>query len=175
MNESLPVKVFVTERGKRVGVTVPKKANPTDSGHDIHAPYSFILWPSLAGCKKMWTGLDVDIPLQTFEAGGMTFGIDMEIEGRTSRQLKLVEPGPKIFDRTYRVKKSAPEGIVIGLKNKSLFPYFVKKNEKIAQFIFRPFLIAHMVEVGDQGMIQRDTEEGFRGEVRFGGSDKREE
>jgi dUTPase len=175
MTESLPINVFVTERGKRAGVTVPKKANPTDSGHDIKAPYGFWLWPSVFGCKKMWTGLDVDIPLETFTINGLPFGIDMEIEGRTSRQLKHVEPGPKIFDRTYRVKKGDPKGIVIGMKNMSWLPYRVQKHEKVAQLIFRPFLRANMVEVAHQDEIRRGTEAGFRGDQRFGESDSRGE
>ena len=169
--ESLPVKVFVTERGRRAGITIPEQAHSTDSGHDILAPYKFTIWP--AQCKKMWTGLDVDIPLETFEINGLSFGIDMTIEGRTSRQLKMVEPGPKIFDRTYRVKKNAPEGIVVGIKNNGLLPYTVQQHERIAQFIFRPYLLSHMVETKDQNDIRRGGEEGWRGAERFGESDKR--
>jgi dUTPase len=169
--ESFPVNVFVTEWGRRAGITVPEKAHRTDSGVDVCAPYRFRIWPGT--CARMWTGLDVDIPLETFDIDGLPFGVDMTIEGRTSRQLKLVEPGPKIFDRTYRVRMGAPEGIVIGIKNNGLLPYTVQEREKIAQFIFRPYLNVHFVQVGQQNEVRRGTEEDWRGETRFGGSDSK--
>lgn len=171
MFEATEVRVFRTKYGREMNVPIPKKAHPTDSGHDIYNPAGFMLWPSFLGCKKVKTGIDVDIPLQVINVNGMRFGIDMTIEGRTCLQLNLVEPGPKVFDRTYRVEKGDPDGIIIGMKNESLIPRWVGKHARIAQLIFRPYLIAQTVEVENQDEIMRSTEAGFRGATRFGESD----
>lgn len=171
--ESLTVNVYITEKARRAGVREPKRAHPTDSGYDVESPIACIIWPFT--CKKIWTGLVFDIPTENFNLGGIPCGIDMTVTSRTSRALKLIEPGPRTVDRTYRPKEGDQNGMVIGMKNTSLLPYMVKKHERLAQLIFRPFVDVALVSVKSEREIYRGTGKNWRGEERFGDSDEKEQ
>ncbi|MTI66535.1 MAG: dUTP diphosphatase [Firmicutes bacterium] len=114
-------------------INMPKRGSKTAAGYDFYTPESFILKP---GEKKIvWT--DIKAYMGENEV--------LKIYIRSSIGIKrgiVLSNGTGIIDADYYSNESNDGNIGIALHNVSDKEVTIEENERIAQGIFIPFLVA---------------------------------
>ncbi len=130
------------------------KAHQSDAGYDIYAYESMRIESNSK--ELISTGIKIALPN----------GYYGRVASRSSMSLKNLEVGAGVIDNGYRGE------IKVVLRNFSNIPYYVNKNDKIAQLIVTPygFDIKHE-EVEDINQLQNpvlENDEKIRNDGGFG-------
>ena len=97
---------------------LPARATPGSAGFDVHSSHQTIIPPHSQ--QKIHTGLAMAIPK----------GMYLRIASRSSLASRGINVGAGVIDNDYRGE------VQVVLQNNTDTPYTVKKNARIAQFIF---------------------------------------
>lgn len=165
------VGVYITDRGKEMGVQLPRRAFGSDSAYDLFSYLDVEIEPGDFGRFPM--GLMFELPVFPSDT---PFRIGMEIINRTGMGRDGVFAAAIIYDGGFRPIGMDgdrlvvnPEGWTCLLRNVSNKKVLVPRTKAFAQGAFRLYWTPPIVEIGVTE-VRMDTD---RGGGNFGSTDKK--
>lgn len=147
--------VFMTVKIKKLreNAVIPKRATEFSAGTDLYACIDEPVTIEPSGLAKIPTGIAIELPKSDMAAFlfarsglGVKYGITLS-------------NGVGVVDSDYRGE------ICVGLCNVSDKPYTIQPNERVAQMVIMPVVLADFIEADELSDTQR-------GEGGFGSSGK---
>lgn len=116
--------------------TIPSKAFESDAGFDLYACLDEQVDILPGECKKISTGIAIELPFGTF---GAIFARSGMATGRGLRPANAVG----VVDSSYRGE------YIVALRNDSKEIQTICDGDRIAQLVILPFVCGKMIEVND--------------------------